>query len=187
MFSSTPRQLTLRQSLLAAISTMLVWGGLEYYDIILFASLAPILEAYFFPSKIAIIGAIETWGGAFATTYFVRPVGAIIFGWIGDVRGRRLATILDAALVGLATLLIGLLPTYGTAGVLAPILLYLMRTLQGIGLGGEAGGGATWALELTPRNTRPYINGVMYSGAFLGRVPNVIRDPKCKVSNAANL
>ncbi len=162
MFSSAPRQLTLRQSLLAAISTMLVWG-LEYYDIILFASLASILETYFFPSKIAIIGAIETWG-AFATTYFVRPVGAIIFGWIGDVHGRRIATVLDAALVGLATLLIGLLPTYSIAGVLAPTLLYLMRALQGIGLGGEAGGGATWALELTPRNIRPYINGVMYSG-----------------------
>ncbi|MGC8606915.1 MAG: MFS transporter [Vulcanisaeta sp.] len=162
MFGSTPKQLTLKQSLLAAISTMLVWG-LEYYDIILFASLAPILEMYFFPSKIAIIGAIETWG-AFATTYFVRPIGAIIFGWIGDVHGRRLATILDAALVGLATLFIGLLPTYDTVGALAPILLYLMRFLQGIGLGGEAGGGATWALELTPRTIRPYINGVMYSG-----------------------
>ncbi len=59
---------------------------------------------------------------------------------------------------------IGLLPTYYTAGVLAPILLYLMRVLQGLGLGGEAGGGATWALELTPRNIRPYINGIMYSG-----------------------
>ncbi|ADN49491.1 MFS transporter [Vulcanisaeta distributa] len=162
MFGYAPKQLTLRQSLLAAISTMLVWG-LEYYDIILFASLAPILEMYFFPSKVAIVSAIETWG-AFATTYFVRPIGAIIFGWIGDVRGRRLATISDAALVGLATLAIGLLPTYYTAGVLAPILLYLMRILQGIGLGGEAGGGASWALELTPRNIRPYINGVMYSG-----------------------
>ena len=162
MFGYAPKQLTLRQSLLAAISTMLVWG-LEYYDIILFASLAPILEMYFFPSKTAILSAIETWG-AFASTYFVRPVGAVLFGWVGDVHGRRLATIADAALVGLATLAIGLLPTYYTAGILAPVLLYLMRILQGIGLGGEAGGGATWALELTPRNIRPYINGVMYSG-----------------------
>jgi len=159
---SAPRQLTIKQSLLAAISTMLVWG-LEYYDIILFASLAPILEMYFFPSKLAIISAIETWG-AFASTYFVRPIGAMIFGWIGDVHGRRAATIIDAALVGLATLSIGLLPTYTTVGIAAPVLLYTMRMLQGIGLGGEAGGGATWALELTPRNIRPYINGVMYSG-----------------------
>lgn len=66
--------------------------------------------------------------------------------------------------MGLATLAIGLLPTYRTAGVLAPILLYLMRALQGIGLGGEAGGGAAWALELTPKSIKPYINGVMYSG-----------------------
>ncbi|MFP3304916.1 MAG: MFS transporter, partial [Vulcanisaeta sp.] len=162
MSGSVPRQLTIKQSLLAAISTMLVWG-LEYYDIILFASLAPILEIYFFPSKSAIISAIETWG-AFASTYFVRPIGALIFGWIGDVHGRRAATIIDAALVGLATLSIGLLPTYTTVGIAAPVLLYTMRMLQGIGLGGEAGGGATWALELTPRNIRPYINGVMYSG-----------------------
>ncbi len=89
MFGYAPKQLTFRQSLLAAISTMLVWG-LEYYDIILFASLAPILEMYFFPSKVTIVSAIETWGGAFATTYFVRPIGAIIFGWVGDVHGRRL-------------------------------------------------------------------------------------------------
>lgn len=60
MFDYTPKQLTLRQSLLAAISTMLVWGGLEYYDIILFTSLAPILEMYFFPSKVAEVSAIET-------------------------------------------------------------------------------------------------------------------------------
>lgn len=80
MFGYAPKQLTLRQSLLAAISTMLVWG-LEYYDIILFVSLAPILEMYFFPSKAAIVSAIETWG-AFATTYFVRPIGAVIFGWL---------------------------------------------------------------------------------------------------------
>ncbi|MCG2879969.1 MAG: MFS transporter [Vulcanisaeta sp.] len=162
MFGSIPRQLTIKQSLLAAISTMLVWG-LEYYDVILFASLAPIIGMYFFPSRNAVVSAIETWG-AFAATYFVRPIGAVIFGWIGDVRGRRLATILDAALVGLATFAIGLLPTYSTLGIAAPLLLYTMRILQGIGLGGEAGGGATWALELTPRSIRPYINGIMYSG-----------------------
>ncbi|MFB6471133.1 MAG: MFS transporter [Vulcanisaeta sp. AZ3] len=162
MSSPASRQLTIRQSLMASISTMLVWG-LEYYDIILFASLAPILETYFFPSKILILSAIETWG-AFATTYFIRPLGAVVFGWVGDVHGRRLSTILDAALVGLSTLAIGLLPTYGMVGITAPILLYTMRLLEGIGLGGEAGGGATWALELTPKNIKPYINGIMYSG-----------------------
>ncbi|WP_238375017.1 MFS transporter [Vulcanisaeta thermophila] len=155
-------QLTIRQSLMASLSTMLVWG-FEYYDIILFTSLSSILERLFFPSVNPLVSAVETWG-AFASTYFVRPLGALVFGYVGDVMGRRLATVLDAALVGLATLIIGLLPTYYTVGLAAPIMLYSLRLLQGIGLGGEAGGGATWALELTPERIKPFINGIMYSG-----------------------
>ena len=71
---------------------------------------------------------------------------------------------LGPSAVGLGGLAIGLLPTYYAVGIAAPIALYALRFIQGLGIGGEAGGGATWALELTPRNMRPYVNGVMYSG-----------------------
>ncbi|MBP1449603.1 MAG: MFS transporter [Thermoproteus sp.] len=148
--------------LAAAVSTMLVWG-LEYYDIILFSALAPLFKELFFPASDVLAAAVATWG-AFATTYFVRPLGAILFGHIGDRYGRRLSTVLDASAVGLAGLAIGLLPTYQQAGLAAPIALYGLRAVQGLGIGGEAGGGATWALELTPKRLKPYINGLMYSG-----------------------
>ncbi len=151
-----------RQYWSAAISTMLIWG-LEYYDIILFASLAKVLQELFFPEKSQFIAAVATWG-AFAITYLARPLGALVFGHIGDRYGRRISTVLDASAVGLAGLAIGLLPTYYAVGIAAPIALYALRFIQGLGIGGEAGGGATWALELTPRNMRPYVNGVMYSG-----------------------
>lgn len=151
-----------REYWLAAISTMLVWG-LEYYDIILFSSLANILKGLFFPEANQLIAAVATWG-AFATTYVVRPLGALVFGYVGDRYGRRTSTVLDALAVGAAGLAIGLLPTYGQIGVAAPVALYLLRGVQGLGIGGEAGGGATWALELAPKAVRPYVNGVMYSG-----------------------
>ncbi|MGC9169188.1 MAG: MFS transporter [Thermoproteus sp.] len=146
----------------AAVSTMLIWG-LEYYDIILFSSLATVFQKLFFPEKTQLLAAVTTWG-AFAITYLARPLGAVIFGHIGDRYGRRTSTVLDALAVGVAGLAIGLLPTYQDIGIAAPIALYLLRTVQGLGIGGEAGGGATWALELTPKNMRPYVNGVMYSG-----------------------
>ena len=141
---------------LASVSTMLAWG-LEYYDIIVFATLSQILENVFRLSL------VTTWF-AFAITYFARPLGALIFGYLGDRFGRRATTAIDAALMGLASLAIGLLPTYAQIGIAAPIALYVIRLIQGIGLGGEAGGGATWALEQVNPKWKPLLNGVMYSG-----------------------
>lgn len=151
-----------RQYWSAAISTMLIWG-LEYYDIILFASLSRVFQELFFPERSQLVAAVATWG-AFAITYLARPLGAIIFGHIGDKYGRRISTILDASAVGASGLVIGLLPTYSSVGIAAPAALYALRFIQGVGIGGEAGGGATWALELAPKEARPYVNGVMYSG-----------------------
>lgn len=157
MAEATPRQYWS-----AAVSTMLIWG-LEYYDIILFASLSRVFQELFFPEKSQLVAAVATWG-AFAITYLARPLGAVVFGHIGDKYGRRISTILDASAVGVAGLAIGLLPTYNSAGIAAPIALYALRFVQGLGIGGEAGGGATWALEQAPKRVRPYVNGVMYSG-----------------------
>ncbi|MGC8570883.1 MAG: MFS transporter [Caldivirga sp.] len=141
---------------LASISTMLAWG-LEYYDIIVFSTLSQILEGVF---KLSLV---TVWF-AFAITYFARPLGALIFGYLGDRFGRRTTAAIDAALMGAASLAIGLLPTYAQIGIAAPIALYVIRLIQGIGLGGEAGGGATWALEQVNPRWKPILNGVMYSG-----------------------
>ena len=141
---------------LASISVMLAWG-LEYYDAILFGTLSSILESVFN------LTLVSTWF-AFAVTYLVRPLGAILFGYVGDRFGRRLATMADSLAIGLSSLAIALLPTYREVGLLAPILLYVFRIIIGLGLGGEAGGGATWALEQVNPRWKPILNGVMYSG-----------------------
>ncbi len=143
------------------ISTMLIWG-LEYYDIIIYSSLAYIIQPLFFSSS-PLLGLLEVWF-AFALSYLVRPIGAVIFGHLGDKRGRRYTTILDAGLIGLAAIAIGLLPPYSSIGLAAPLAFYAMRLLQGLSLGGEAGGGATWAMEMAPARLKPILNGIMYSG-----------------------
>ncbi len=105
------------------ISTMLIWG-LEYYDIIIYSSLAYIIQPLFFSSSPPLVGLLEVWG-AFALSYLVRPpLGAVIFGHLGDTRGRRYTTILDAGLIGLAAVVIGLLPPYSAIGLAAPPLRF---------------------------------------------------------------
>jgi len=154
-------RLTTKQYLVPVISTMLIWG-LEYYDIIIYSSLAYIIQPLFFSSS-PVLGLLEVWF-AFALSYLVRPIGAILFGHLGDKRGRRYTTILDAGLIGLAAIVIGLLPPYSSIGLAAPLAFYAMRLLQGLSLGGEAGGGATWAMEMAPARLKPILNGIMYSG-----------------------
>jgi len=154
-------RLTTKQYLVPVISTMLIWG-LEYYDIIIYSSLAYIIQPLFFSSS-PVLGLLEVWF-AFALSYLVRPIGAVLFGHLGDKRGRRYTTILDAGLIGLAAIVIGLLPPYSSIGLAAPLAFYAMRLLQGLSLGGEAGGGATWAMEMAPARLKPILNGIMYSG-----------------------
>jgi len=156
-------QVTRRQYLMASISTMLVWG-LEYYDAVIYASVASIIEVKIIGGA-PLSAAIITWFG-FIVTFLARPLGAILFGYVGDRFGRRIATVLTSALVGLATLGIGLLPA--SPGLMSAVMLFSLRIAQGLGLGGEAGGGATWALELVPSRVRPYVSGIVYSGLAWG-------------------
>lgn len=127
----------------------------EWYDFILFGSLAPIIAAKFFstvPPDIALVFALL----AFSAAYAVRPLGAVIFGRIGDMVGRKNTFIATVAVMGTATFLIGLLPTYATWGIAAPILLLCLRFAQGVSLGGESGGAATYVSEYSPIDQRGY-------------------------------
>src|SRR3954453_5696548 len=112
----------------------------EWYDFFIFGSLAPVISKVFFaglePTQ-ALIAALALFAAAFA----FRPLGALIFGVVGDKLGRKGAFLVTVSLMGGATFLIGLLPTYATAGALAPVLLIILPILQGIPLGGENGGG----------------------------------------------
>src|SRR5256714_3938003 len=115
----------------------------EWYDFYLYATLAPFFAALFFPSgndTAALLSAFATYAAGF----LVRPFGAIVFGRIGDLVGRKYTFLVTIVFMGGATFLVGLLPTYQTIGWAAPILLVTLRLVQGLALGGEYGGAATY-------------------------------------------
>jgi MFS family permease len=129
----------------------------EWYDFYLYATLAPFFASLFFPAgndTAALLSAFATYAAGF----LVRPFGAIIFGRIGDLVGRKYTFLVTIVVMGSATFLVGLLPTFATVGWLAPILLVSLRLCQGLALGGEYGGAATYVIRgrmsaVTPRAT----------------------------------
>ena len=139
----------------------------EWYDFFIFGSLAPVISKVFFagldPTQ-ALIAALALFAAGFA----FRPLGALIFGVVGDRLGRKGAFLITVSLMGGATFLIGLLPTYAQAGILGPALLILLRILQGIALGGEYGGAAIYVAEHAPDDRRGAATGWIQSSASFG-------------------
>jgi MFS family permease len=139
----------------------------EWYDFFIFGSLAPVISKVFFagldPTP-ALIAALALFAAGFA----FRPLGALIFGVVGDKLGRKGAFLITVSLMGAATFFIGLLPTYAQAGTLGPTLLILLRILQGIALGGEYGGAAIYVAEHAPRDKRGASTGWIQSSASFG-------------------
>jgi len=139
----------------------------EWYDFYLYGLLATIISAQFFS------GVDETTGFIFALTAFaagfaVRPFGALVFGRIGDLVGRKYTFLVTMGLMGLSTFLVGLLPTYASIGVAAPIVLVALRLLQGLALGGEYGGAATYVAEHAPDHKRGFYTSWIQTTATLG-------------------
>lgn len=140
---------------------------IEWYDFYIFGSLATIISAQFFPKgheTAALLGTLAT----FATGFIVRPFGALVFGRVGDVVGRKYAFMVTLLIMGLATTAIGLLPTFEQIGFMAPVLLLLLRLLQGLALGGEYGGAATYVAEHSPDGKRGYYTSFIQTTATLG-------------------
>src|SRR5690242_1443037 len=139
----------------------------EWYDFFIFGSLAPVISKVFFagldPTP-ALIAALALFAAGFA----FRPLGALIFGVVGDRLGRKGAFLITVSLMGLSTFLIGFLPTYAQAGTLAPTLLIILRILQGIALGGEYGGAAIYVAEHAPNHKRGAATGWIQSSASFG-------------------
>src|SRR5215210_4956843 len=139
----------------------------EWYDFYLYGLLATIISAQFFS------GVNETTGfilalAAFAAGFAVRPFGAILFGRIGDLVGRKNTFLVTMGIMGLSTFLVGLLPTYASVGVAAPALLVGLRLLQGLALGGEYGGAATYVAEHAPNKKRGLHTSFIQTTATLG-------------------
>src|SRR5918997_3108831 len=160
----------------------------EWYDFFIFGSLAPVISRVFFagldPTP-ALVAALALFAAGFA----FRPLGALIFGVVGDRLGRKGAFMMTVSLMGAATFLIGVLPTYAQAGALGPALLIVLRILQGIALGGEYGGAAVYVAEHAPNDRRGASTGRVQGSASLGLVAGllVILGTRSAVGEAAFL
>lgn len=140
---------------------------IEWYDFYIFGSLAAIISALFFPPDHPTAAFLATLA-TFATGFLVRPFGAIVFGRLGDLVGRKYTFLLTLLIMGGATTVIGLLPTYSTIGVWAPIILVSLRLLQGLALGGEYGGAATYVSEHSPDHRRGFYTSWIQTTATVG-------------------
>ena len=139
----------------------------EWYDFYLYGSLAAIIAAQFF-SKLDPGSAFIFALLAFAAGFIVRPFGALFFGRLGDLIGRKYTFLVTIVLMGASTFLVGILPNYSSIGVAAPVCLIILRILQGLALGGEYGGAATYVAEHAPRNRRGYFTAWIQTTATMG-------------------
>jgi MFS family permease len=140
---------------------------IEWYDFYIFGSLATIIGAQLFPADAGASALINTLA-IFAAGFIVRPFGALVFGRLGDLIGRKYTFLLTLVLMGGSTFLIGLIPSYSSIGYAAPILVLILRLIQGLALGGEYGGAATYVAEHAPANKRGFFTSWIQTTATGG-------------------
>jgi MFS family permease len=148
----------------------------EWYDFFVYGTLATIIAKLFFPAASPTAGLLLTLA-TFGAGFGVRPIGAILFGWLGDRLGRKYTFLVTITVMGLATAAIGFLPTFSAIGVAAPVLLVGLRLLQGLALGGEYGGAAIYVAEHAPRHRRGFYTSFIQAsviGGFLLSVAVVL-------------
>jgi MFS family permease len=156
----------------------------EWYDFYLYAVLAPFFAALFFPAgndTAALLSAFATYAAGF----LIRPFGAVIFGRIGDLVGRKYTFLVTIMVMGSATFLVGVLPTFTSIGWLSPILLVTLRLCQGLALGGEYGGAATYVAEHARPNERGYATSWIQTTATLGLLLALVLIALCRGNMAA--
>ncbi len=142
----------------------------EYYDFFIFGSAAAIVfPKIFFPSDSAVTGTLASLA-TFGVAYVARPIGSVVLGHLGDRIGRKRVLLATLLMMGLATILIGLLPTYGTIGIAAPIALVVLRLVQGISAGAEQGGASSMTLEHSPEGKRAFYTSFTLGGTQAGQL-----------------
>src|ERR1700680_1925329 len=141
---------------------------IEWYDFFLYGTAAALVfNRLFFPNFDPLVGTLAAFA-TYAVGFVARPVGGVVFGHYGDKIGRRTMLFLTLTIMGLASFLIGVLPTYQSVGVIAPLLLLLLRILQGFGVGGEWGGAVLMAVEHAPPGRRGFYGSFPQIGAYIG-------------------
>jgi len=155
------------QSITQVIAASSLGTLIEWYDFYIFGSLAVIIGQQLFPSDAGASALINTLA-IFAAGFIVRPFGALVFGRLGDLIGRKYTFLLTLVLMGGSTFLIGLIPSYSSIGYAAPILVLILRLVQGLALGGEYGGAATYVAEHAPVGRRGFFTSWIQTTATLG-------------------
>lgn len=146
----------------------LIGSSIEWFDYFLYGTVAALVfNQAFFHSDNPTVGLMLAYA-SFALAFFIRPLGGVIFSHIGDRIGRKKTLVLTLSLMGGSTVLMGFLPTYDSIGVMAPILLILLRLVQGIGLGGEWGGALLLAVEYAPKEKRGFFGSIPQMGVTIG-------------------
>jgi MHS family proline/betaine transporter-like MFS transporter len=156
-----------KKMLRRAIYSCAIGQIFEIYDFVIYGLMAAALAHAFFPTQDPIAGLLSTFA-SFAVGFVMRPVGAVVIGAYGDKHGRRAALVVTIGMMAAATGLIGLIPSYATIGIAAPILLVLCRMVQGFSTGGEWGGAATFLVEHSPPESRGLIGSFQQVGTALG-------------------
>ncbi|MFT3979550.1 MAG: MFS transporter [Ferruginibacter sp.] len=174
------------KSIPAVIFSSSLGTMIEWYDFYIFGMLAKTISVQFFPEGNSTAALLSTLA-IFAAGFLVRPFGALVFGRLGDMIGRKSTFLLTLVLMGGSTFLIGLVPGYKSIGIAAPLLVLLLRLLQGLALGGEYGGAATYVAEHAPANRRGFFTSWIQTTATLGLFValGVIMLVKSSVSDAA--
>ena len=162
--SNTPSSSQKKQAIAGTIGNVLEW-----YDFAVYGFLAPVMSLLFFPSDNAMTALIKTYG-IFAAGYLMRPLGGILFGYIGDRKGRKKALQLSIAMMAIPTVLVGLLPVHETIGPVAALLLISLRLIQGISVGGELVGSMSYLVETAPETRR----GLAGSWSVCGGVAGIL-------------
>lgn len=146
-----------------------IGNALEWYDFTIYAFFVPIIASQFFPNQDPFVSLLATFG-VFSVGFLVRPLGAVLFGYIGDHAGRKKALIISMMMMSLPTFLIGLLPNYHSIGILAPLLLIVLRIVQGLAVSGELTTATVFLIEHADSNRRGIAGSLAMAGALLGMV-----------------
>jgi MHS family proline/betaine transporter-like MFS transporter len=166
-----PEGVSLKHDSLSRRSVVAVGIGnaLEFYDFAIFAALTPVISQLFFPSQDPLAAVLSTFA-VFAVGFLMRPVGAIVLGRLADRRGRKSAMVVAVTIMGGATVVVGLIPTYAQIGIWAPAILVVARMFQGFSVGGEFGTSATFLIEHAPANRRSLFGSIAFFSSTAGSV-----------------
>jgi MHS family proline/betaine transporter-like MFS transporter len=152
-----------------AIIAGVIGNIIEWYDFALYGYLASIISLLFFPNESRVISLLSTYG-IFAAGFIMRPIGSVVFGWMGDTIGRSRTMLLSVISMMIPTFALGLLPGYATIGILAPILLVILRLFQGLSVGGEFSSSVTYMVETAPASRRGTFGSWSNVGSGMGLI-----------------